>query len=65
MNATLTPAVIDTLAKAAAEVALFGKVADAVRTLEADGTRVIVSPSRGEIVVVGNDYTLCALKVTA
>jgi enoyl-CoA hydratase/carnithine racemase len=50
-----------------ADVTLFAKVAAALRSLEDDaGVRqVIVSTSRGEVVVVGSDYSHVALRAVA
>jgi hypothetical protein len=61
----MTPDV--TLQEEAASVSLFARVADAVRAMETseDVRQVIASEARGEIVVVGHDYSLCALKVAA
>ena len=62
---TLNTELPQTLAQAARELDLFAKVADAVRTLEADPhvTHVIASPAYGEIVVIADDSTHVALKV--
>lgn len=65
---TLHVEVAETLGHAASEMDLFGRVASAVRALtESDVrvTHVVVSPSRGEIVVIGDDYSHVALRVAA
>lgn len=56
-----------TLTRAASEVDLFRRVAKAVRILEESGdvAHVLVSQTKGEIVVVGADYTHVALRICA
>ena len=56
-----------TLARAASHLSLFSRVADAVRGLESRGDvrQVIVSTNKGEIVVLGEDYSFVALRVVA
>jgi hypothetical protein len=56
-----------TLQEEAASVSLFAKVADAVRAMETseDVRQVIASEARGEIVVIGHDYSHVALTVAA
>ena len=59
--------VTPTLAHAAAKLTLWDRITEAVRGIEAspDVRQVIVSESRGEIVVVGSDYCHIGFRVIA